>query len=177
MSPACGAVLAAAGAALVLGGAAGCRASEEPARPTAIAVEVGRGSGRETFAAESPDPVCSRGLAGVGSWAVQYTDANADAGLASLQVVAPAGAEASEGTDAVYFGLAIGAASNDAAYVIETRADAGHPRGAGHVQVRAGRDIAVIVASGRTGAGAELRATIRCARVRGTVPADGGSPR
>ena len=165
------AVLVTVAAVLILGGAAACRAPGAPARRTTIAVEVGHGSGAERYSAESPDTVCSSGLAGAGSWAVQYTDAHAEAGLASLQVVAPAGAEGEGGTGAAYFGLAIGAGSNDSAYVVETRAGAVHPQGTGHVEVRGGRDTAVIVARGRSSSGAELLATIRCAQVRAAGPA------
>ena len=156
-----------AGAVLGLGGVAGCRAPESSARATTVAVVVDRGAGREAFGAESAQPVCLRGLAGAGSWAVQYTDARAGSTeLASLQILAPAGADSPDGTDAVYFGLATGPASSDSAHVVETRAGAGHPQGAGRVVVRGGPDTALIRATGRSGSGAELTATVRCAQVR-----------
>jgi len=165
MKRACDAVLGTVGALLVAGGAAACRAPDRPAATTTLAVEVVHGGRRESLAAESSRPVCSRGLTGMGSWAVQYTDASAGSGLASLQVVAPEGAERPDGTDALYLGLALGA-SSDSVHVVETRPGAGHPQGTGHVEVRGGPDTAVVVVRGRAGSGAELRTTVRCAQVR-----------
>jgi hypothetical protein len=97
---------------------------------------------------------------------VQYTDTEADSGVASLQLVVPRGADSPGGTDSLHLSLAVGAAADDDVHVIETRAAAGRPEGAGHVGVRGGADTALIVARGRAGSGVMLEATIRCGRVR-----------
>ena len=165
MTRACDAVLGTVGALLVAGGVAACRPPGRPAAATTLAVEVVRGERSESLAAESSRPVCSRGLAGPGSWTVQYTDAGAATSLASVQLVAPEGAERPDGTDALYFGLALGG-SSDSVHVVETRPGAGHPQGTGHVEVHIGPDTAVVVVRGRAGSGAELRATVRCGQVR-----------
>jgi hypothetical protein len=171
---------------LALAGCERASAHAESARSEATSAEqrtrihlaVTGGERPGTYEAESAEAACSEGLAGRGSWGVQYTDRRAGAAgaagaargagaaLGSLQLVASDLDRPGGTTSRFGLGLVVGGFLDGMRLEVETRPTARPQRGRGSVRIRDSAGRGTVTVEAMTADSVRIEATIQCGSVR-----------
>lgn len=113
------------------------------------------------YAASSSDPTCSTGATGTGSFGNQYSDANKNTGLSSLQMIVPDAAGAKAGTDSFTLTVTIGPMMSGKNYDISPK----DGKGSGTLTLSQDGSSAKVTFTGTADTGEKVAGTLQCDKV------------